>query len=973
MSLFTSPAGRGFGITLVSLILSLSVFAQQNTQTLQGQVLDQLGGAIVGATISVIDVNNVEKVATSNGEGFYRLTDLTPGTYKVRAAAPGFVTTEFESFVVADGRKNEYNFNLSVPGVTAEVTMIDNRSGLDTEPDKNANAVVLREDDLEPFPNDPEELASALQAIAGTSAGPNGGQLFIDGFTGGRVPPKESIREVRINQNPFSAEHDRLGFGRIEILTKAGTGQIHGEGFYNFSDESLNSRNPFAPSRAPYQMRSFGGSVSGPVIAKRASFFVDFMRRGTDDNNTVNALVVDPAFNIVRFSQAVVTPNRWGTFGPRLDYQLNQSNTLMVRYAHTASRSENDGVGGFSLPSQAYNSSNSNQSIQLMNTAVIKQRIVNETRFQFLRSHRHQGGNNNTLPTIRVLEAFTDGGAQIGQTSNEVSRWEVQNNTSWSLGAHSLKAGARLRGVTLSDLSSSNFGGTYTFSGGLAPQLDSNQQLVRDISGQVVLAPITSIERYRRTLFLQQQGLTPDEIRTLGGGATQFSLASGQPDARVGQVDFGIFVQNDWRLRPNFVLSAGLRYEGQSNINNRMNFAPRIAFAWTPEASSGFQPRTVVRGGFGVFYERFSEGLALQAVRYNGVNQQQFVTRDAAVLSMYPNVPNADMLAGFAVPSITRIVDPSLQAPYTMQSTISVERQMPAGLRLTGTFINSRTLHSLRSRNVNAPLPGSFAFGMDGNGIRPFGEVGDIYRYESTGILKQNQLIVSTNGTISQKLMLSATYTLNKAEGNADGANSFPADSYDLSGEYGRSAFDVRHRLFLRASFKAPWRMTFAPIIVASSGRPFNITTGRDSNGDGLFTERPALAADPSRPGVVSTPFGTFDPNPLSEYQVIPRNFGHAPSFFSVNLITAKTFGFGKGAPAMRQGHSGGAMSSLEKPYNLTFTIMVHNLLNNVNPEAPVGNLSSPLFGQSIGNLGSFGSGNMMSNRRINLIVRFNF
>ena len=146
------------------------------------------------------------------------------------------------------------------------------------EPDNNATALVLRGEDLAALPDDPDDLADALQALAGPGAGPNGGSIYIDGFSGGQLPPKESIREIRINQNPFSAEYDRLGFGRIEILTRPGTDQVRGGFGFNDSDGVFNSRNPFATNKPDYSNRNFGGNIGGP-ISKRASFFLDFQRR----------------------------------------------------------------------------------------------------------------------------------------------------------------------------------------------------------------------------------------------------------------------------------------------------------------------------------------------------------------------------------------------------------------------------------------------------------------------------------------------------------------------------------------------------------------------------------------------------------------------------------------------------------------------------------------------------------------------
>ena len=418
------------------------------------------------------------------------------------------------------------------------------------------------------------------------------------------------------------------------MLTKPGTDRFRGQAFFNFNDESLNSRNPFVAERAPFQSRRYGGNISGPLSAQRASYFLDIERREEDDNATIRAVILDQALNIVPFSQTILTPDRRTTFSPRLDYQLNGANTLVVRYSFSRSSTQNAGVGDFNLAERAYDSSSTQHTFQLTETAVINQKVINETRFQFLRNRRQQESQNLT-PTLRVSEAFVGGGSQVGLSENDQDRFELQNNTSWTAGNHSLKAGARLRAIRIDDLSPQNFLGTYTFSGGVGPQLDASDQIVF-IDGQPVLIPITSIERYRRTLFFLGRALSPTEVRLRGGGATQFSLAAGNPEAGVSQVDFSPFIQDDWRFRPNLTLSLGLRYEAQSNISDWASFAPRAAFAWSPGAGvTARQQTTVIRGGLGIFYDRVGENLTLQANRFNGTNQQQFVV--SASLPKWPS------------------------------------------------------------------------------------------------------------------------------------------------------------------------------------------------------------------------------------------------------------------------------------------------------------------------------------------------
>src|SRR5205823_4979864 len=251
-------------------------------------------------------------------------------------------------------RTGQLDVILKVTIEQQKVTVAADTTGVNTEPENNVGALVLRGADLESLPDDPDDLAAALQALAGPAAGPNGGQIYIDGFSGGRLPPLSSIREIRINANPWSAEYDRPGFGRIEILTKPGTDRFRGQASFNFNNQDFNSRNPFAPTRAPYMVRNYGGNLSGPITKKKASFFFDFEKRDINDEAVVNATILDQSLNIVPFSQTVAIPNRRTEFSPRIDYQLNAKNTLVARYEYEHSRGIG-GVGGYNLDSRRYN------------------------------------------------------------------------------------------------------------------------------------------------------------------------------------------------------------------------------------------------------------------------------------------------------------------------------------------------------------------------------------------------------------------------------------------------------------------------------------------------------------------------------------------------------------------------------------------------------------------------------------------
>jgi hypothetical protein len=1005
-------------VLVIALCASLPgvLLAQQRPGSLKGQVLDELGGAIVGASVTAIDGKGVEKSVVTNDGGSYSINGLAPGKYTVRVINSGFAMSETPDVEVASGKAQQFDITLKVAIEEQKVTIAADNRELSTEPENNAGAVVLKGDDLDSLPDDPDDLAAALQALAGPSAGPNGGQIFVDGFTGGRLPPRASIREIRINSNPFSAEYDRLGFGRIEILTRPGTDRYRGQASFNFNDDALNSRNPFATSRPPIQTRQYGGNFGGPLLKRKASFFVDFDKRDIDDESLIVATVLDANNNIVGFNETVPIPSRRTSFSPRIDYQINANHTLVARYNYTKN-TRITGVGGFSLPSRAYDTENTEQSIQFTETAIINKTIVNEIRFEFEHDTGAQNADNS-IATLEVQDAFTGGGSQVGQSHNENNEWELSNNTSFAIGNHALKTGIRLRSLRITQFSPQNFGGTYTFfGGGLGPELDANDN---PIPGTEEV--ITSIERYRRTQVFLERRLTGAEIRALGGGASQFRLSDGNPETEVSQWDFGGFFQDDWKVRPNLTLSLGLRYENQSNIDSNFNFAPRVGFAWSP---GGQQSKTVIRGGYGVFYERVGESLTLQAIRLNGVNQQQFTVQDP---DFFPLIPTGAQLVSFAVPGSVYQLAEGLQAPYTMQSVFSVERQLPRNLTIAASYINIRTLHVLRTRPLNAPLSGTFLPGVPESGIRPLDcadfippEINpstrcNVFSYESSGRYNQNQFILNFNSRLGRTGSLNAYYVLAKANSDTDGSGSLPANPYDLSTEYGRASGDVRHRFVMIGNFRAPWGISLNPFVIVQSGRPFNITLGRDINGDTLNTERPTLApvgADCSDTDIRCTPFGNFKLTFVPGDVMIPRNFGEGPGSTTVNLRVSKTWTFGSegGSNANQQNRQGGQRNDGQRAimggmgggrspgggpggggrggfpggggggnaggrYNLTFSVNFNNILNHTNLGNPVGNLGSQLFGQSTsttGGFGGFGGGNPAYNRRIDAQIRFSF
>ena len=1012
---------------LIALFFNISIFAQQNG-SLGGQVVDSLGSIVIGASITVVSPTGTEKTATTNQRGEFSVAGLAPGKYTVKVSAPKFAHYENTEVEVAAGKKAELTATLTVEGLAEQVD-IKSDVGVSTDPTNNAGATVLKEKELEALPDDPDELEAALQALAGPSAGPNGGQIYIDGFTGGRLPPKESIREIRINSNPFSAEYDRLGFGRIEILTKPGSDKWRGSAFGNFNDESLNSRNPFAANRAPSQTRFFGGNLSGPIKKGKSSFFIDISNRDIDNNAVVNALILDSSLNPFNFRQDYQVPSRRFSISPRFDYAINDKNTLVVRYSFDRTSLQNQGIGNTSLLSRAFETRSSGNEVRLTETMIINPTTINETRFEFDREKREQLGDNS-IPTISVADAFTGGGSQIGASFNRANSYELQNYTTTTLGKrsqHGVKFGVKLRGTSIKDQSENNYGGNFTFPGAPAVTSPAGCILSSDPNAPpctIISSALSPLDQYRGRLL----GNTNARYFP-----TQFSITTGQPLQDVSRTDVGFFATDDWRVNPGLTLSFGLRYENQTNISDNLNFAPRFSFAWSPGAGGARAPKTVFRGGLGVFFDRFSENLTLQVLRFNGTSQLNLVVntsdsdpvRRAAAIALLQqpvftltgvtSVPTAaQILTALPQSNTVRSIADGIRSPRTIQGAFAVERQLPMKTTMGITFTSSRTYNVLRSRNINAPICPSQNACL--NAPRPQPTLGNIYEYESTGTIDQNRLNINIRNNYNQKFSLFANYSLGFSRGDTDGAGSFPAYSYDLSDEFGRSSSDIRHFFIIGGNFTMPWNISLSPFITANSGRPFNIVRGLDANGDALFLERPTFGQLATRCSELRLTASYCNVGDQDANAIIPRNYGQSPNSFAVNLRVGKNFGFGKspqmaangggrggtgggnrgagGAPVGGGGGGGGAIGGGgrggfgaggfggggegRKPYNLNLGINFNNLLNTVNLGTPIGNLVSSRFGQSTstgGGFGGFGGGGGTSsaNRKIELQARFSW
>ncbi|MFZ1015723.1 MAG: hypothetical protein WAN28_20425, partial [Terracidiphilus sp.] len=640
------------------------------------------------------------------------------------------------------------------------------------------------------------------------------------------------------------------GYGRIEILTKPGTDKLHGQVFAMGNDKSFNTGNPFTPDIPGYDTYMFNGSLSGS-LAKRASFFVSGQQR-----NTADAYIYTPTLPTGTESGGIYSPRVRTNVAPRIDLQFGQKNTLTMRYQLW--RDSESGVLGstLSLPSQATASTSLENTLQVSDAEVINDRIVNETRFQYLRDTGTDTSVSNA-PQVQVPGSFVSGGSSSQYSNDHQDHYELWNETTMSAGAHALKFGTRLRDFRDANSTNSNFNGTFSFA---------------------------NLAAY--------EAQTPNKL----------TYTSGPLAAVANLFDAALFVQDDWKVNRFLTASGGIRWESQNHIADHNDWAPRVAFAYALDGhKKGAQPKTVLRGGFGVFYDRFSLSDMLSAERQGDTaNSQKQVTISNPTCFDATSLSNVDLATcGTSASSSNTIVqiEPKYRSPYTEQLGGSIERQVTKTITFTATYLRSFGVHQLVTRDANAYLPGTYQYGSATlTGTRPNPALGIVNQFYPEAVFKQNQVILNVNARISPKFSIFGFY--NWTDANSDGGGgSTASNAYNLNQDYGRAAFASTNMVFMMANYTGPWALRFNPFLIAQSGKPYNIVTNNDLSGDNFFNNRPGLAlasqCDTSNGEFVETSFGCLDTTPANNYTPLGMNLGTGPSAVALNLRVSRAFGVG--------------------------------------------------------------------------------
>lgn len=959
---------------LIGIVLSLlfmpsgKATAQTAAAAVHGQVTDPTGAVIPQASVTVTSASGKTATARSSASGAYQVHGLSAGTYTVTASSPGFAPYT-STITLSPGQNRALAIAMQIQVEQQHVTVSAESQSVSTSLDNNTSAMVIKGKDLAALSDDPNELQNELEALAGPSAGPNGGQIYIDGFTGGQMPPKSAISRIVINQNPFSAEFDTLGYGRIEIFTKPGTGHIHGDFHSRGYTSALNTRNPILQTAEPsYYSYDFGGSVGGP-ITKTASYFVSGFARSTHNVSVIDA--IDP--NSVTASNPSGTnlnttfpnPDSFIMIQPRIDLQLGSKNTLTLQYGLWHGTEKNGGVGPLALPEQGSNTNHTANMFLASDALVLSNNLVDNIRFRYI----HNVMNDtplSTLPSVTVQGSFSTGGNSSQTSRDNQGVYEFQDYLTASEGNHSINFGTRLRLFRDKNYTSAGTNGSYIFNS-LTNYLNKTPQT------------------YQVTVVNKNT-------------------------AQVNMFDAALFFQDDWKLSPRFTLGYGVRWESQNYISDKSDWGPRLEFAWALDGGRGRKAKTVLRAGYGWFYDRFTvphswggTPFLIQAIHQNGVNQKAYIETnppyevDSSGQPMPP--PLGSAVAG--APTIYNLA-PRFHAALNMETAVGVDRQITSRITSNVTYIYTRGIHQFLTNNISAP-----SFATASEGIYPDQPLvapdENIYQFQSGGVYRQNEIIASARANYGIASFMTY-YAYNSALGDTTGFGYVPSVAQNPGLDYGRVPFDVHDRFLFLGNFEGPWATSLTPFFFYSSGSPYNITAGSDLTRNNAFNGRPTYAQNCNAPGVVQTKYGCLNTQPYGTGErMIPFGLGTGPSNSSLNFRISKVIGVGPrvklgegaggGGPhyhghglsgGFSGGRSGPGRLNAEVPhkYAITLSAFITNALNTQNLGTPNGSISphlvdgdlvpQPFFGKSQSLAGGFFS-RSGGNRSVYLEARFSF
>jgi hypothetical protein len=835
--------------------------------TLRVTVQDPSGAVVPGALVQVRGAEErtrgvIRADLPSDGQGVAVATGLAPGRYAVEVSFPGFETRAVPDVRVRAG-DNRRTVMLALPKIDEVVSVGRDPATAASDPNGDRFATTLSRSQIEALPDDPDEMEEVLKEMAGPGA-----SIRVDGFRGGKLPPKSQIRSIRFARDMFAAENHGGGMVFVDIVTQPGIGPIRGGVDYTFRDDALNARNAFQPEKGPEQTQQYMFNLSGTLLKDRTSFSI--AAGGASLYDSANIYAALPGG--VR-AAPMRRPSDRLSVNARVDHALTRTHTLRGSYQQNSNDQRNLGVGSYDLPGRAYARDADESLLRLSESGPWSRNLFGETRLQ-LRRTAAASASAVEARTVRVLDALTSGGAQqAGRRRATEIEWAT--NVDWARGRHSVRAGALVEAGWFTSDTRTNYLGTFTFES------------------------MDAFDAARPSTFTQRVG---------------------DPLVDYTHVQAGVFVQDDWRVTKKLTLSAGLRQELQTHLDDGWNLAPRLGVTWSPFASG----RTTIRGGGGIFYDWLDAETYEQVLRVDGVRQRDRVIRNPGFPDPFAGGAELDVL-----PPSKYVLAPGLVMPRRAMVMAGLSQRLTPSLMANVSYTHSEGSDRLRGRNINAPDP---------SGTRPDSALGNVTQVESTASLRGDVLNVGVNLTLpNRRTFLFANYTYLRQESDADGPFSLPADSRTLGGEWGPVAGLARHNVSGMLNTSLPFNIRLGLSVAARSGAPYNVTTGRDDNGDTVFNDRPAGVARNS-----ARASGMWDAAARVSYafgfgeRAVDGSAGHQPTMIVQRM--------GGGAGDMLGAMGGGGAD--DKRIRIELFLSAQNLFNTVNPIGYSGVMTSPFFGQ---------------------------
>jgi hypothetical protein len=840
-------------LTVVLLSGVVPAFAQQTitSATLGGRVEDSDGAGVSNADVKATNLEtNQTRSATSDAEGRYRFAYLPVGKYQLTVERTGFAPLN-QQITLSVGQALDVPLKLSVAGLTESAVVVNDAPVVETVRTQVAETIRPRE--IESLPLNGRnylDLALLVPGVSRTNTGSNqrfaesaavpgqgisvAGQrnlnnsFVVDGLSAnddaadlaGTFYSEEVIREFQIVTSGGIAEFGRASGGVVNVVTQSGTNDLHGRLYGYLRNQRLDARNALAPAKDPLTQGQYGATLSAPLRRDRTFIFANFEQTRRNDSNVItispaNVATINDRLKAVGYGGSLietgVVPGGYDSsnFFARVDHRFSSSNQLSARYSlYDISALNARNLGGLNAVSRGAGISDRDQTVAVNDVATLTPNVLNEARFQFTRSRLDAPVNDTAGPAVNISGVANFGTATFSPLARATSLAELSDSVSAQRGSHSVKGGADFLYNRINIVFPGAFQGVYNFS---------------------------SLPNF------------------LSGNYTNFQQAFGAPSQLQANPNVGAFAQDEWRVRPDLTINAGVRYDVQflsaPITTDANNVAPRLGVAYAPG-----DHKTVVRAGFGIYFDRIPLRATSNALQRDGSKYlvAQLAPTDAGAPA-FPNVLSALPSNLPTRPNITR-VDPNIKSSYSEQANLQVERELPGNASLSVGYLHLRGLHLIVSRNVNVPTLTAAQARAQGvaNLGRPDPQWGNISRFESAGDSYYDGMIVSYNQRASRWASLRASYTLSKSLD--DSGNFFfstPQNNLNLRDEKSLSDNDQRHRLTVSGTLEAPAEKSgdgvrrvlegfqFSYIFSYASRLPFNVVTGNDRNADTNNNDRP--------------------------------------------------------------------------------------------------------------------------------------